>query len=199
MTNQETIQNAFSSQTYIAGQMDVQHTPVYDTVTLAAGTTVTQLNTSFFTNVGPISGKTYAQTNMNQPGKLQAPEAFSIMSFRLRWAGNVLASDIYGVLSNFCLEFYLGTKIYQRAPLWHFNAGGGVFGVTDVASTSIISNGYPGRESMHKLAIPIVIENQASFYAQLTGGTYALAAGSAGGTGLTLQLLLDGLYARGIQ
>jgi hypothetical protein len=33
----------------------------------------------------------------------------------------------------------------------------------------------------------------------LSGSTYTLTAGGSGGKGMTLQLVLDGLYARGVQ
>jgi 1-aminocyclopropane-1-carboxylate deaminase/D-cysteine desulfhydrase-like pyridoxal-dependent ACC family enzyme len=52
---------------------------------------------------------------------------------------------------------------------------------------------------MHKLAIPIVIENQMTFMGQLQGNQVNLTAAVAGGTGFTLVALLDGLYARGVQ
>jgi len=197
------ILEAFKSEVYVSNRMDVQHTPIYDTVTIAAGSTVNELTTAFFTNVGPASSKTKAQTNMSQSRRLPAPEAFSIFGFRLRWKENVLPADLYEVLDKFVLQFYLGQKVYQEAPLWYFSAGGGVNAVatTTAASTTItyLTNGVPMRESMHKLAIPIVIENQMTFYAQLTGGTYTLTASASGGTGLTLQLVLDGFYARGVQ
>lgn len=197
------ILDAFRSEVYVNNRMDVQHTPLYDTIQLAAGTTVTELNTAFFTNVGPSSNKTYAFTNMSQSRRLPAPEAFSIFGFRLRWKENILLADLYEILDRFCLEFYLGQKVYQRAPLWYFAAGGGInaTAATTNASTTItvLNNGVPWRESMHKLAIPIVIENQMTFWAQLTGGSYTLTAAANGGTGLTLQLLLDGFYARGVQ
>jgi len=197
------ILEAFKSEVYVSNRMDVQHTPIYDTVTIAANSAVNELTTAFFTNVGPSSGKTKAQTNMSQSRRLPAPEAFSIFGFRLRWKENVFPADLYSVLDNFVLQFYLGQKVYQEAPLWYFSAGGGVNAVatTTAASTTItyLTNGVPMRESMHKLAIPIVIENQMTFYAQLTGGTYTLTASGSGGTGLTLQLVLDGFYARGVQ
>lgn len=197
------IMDAFRSETYVANRMDVQHTPLYDTVTLTAGSSVSDLTTAFFTNVGPSSGKTYAQTNMSQSRRLPAPEAFSIFGFRLRWKENILLADLYSLLDNFCLEFYKGQKVYQRAPLWYFSAGGGVNAAvaTTVNATTItvLNNGAPYRESMHKLAIPIVIENQETFWAQLTGTAFTLTASASGGTGLTLQLVLDGFYARGVQ
>lgn len=199
-SNQQTIIDAFNSQTYIQDRMDVQHTPLYDTITLSAGAAVTQAATTLFTNVGAVANKTYAQTNMTQSQRLPAPEAFSIFAIRLRWQEDALPADIYGIMSNLAFEFYVGQKYYQRSPIWQYNAGGGVFASASTASaTTFLSNGVPARESMHKLAIPIVIENQTPFYAWLTGGSYTLATAANGGTGLIFQCLLDGLYARGVQ
>lgn len=201
--NQQSIIDAFNSNTYISDQVDVQDTPVYDTVTIAAGGTVSQTTSSFFTNVGAASSKTLAQTNMVTSGKLNAPEAFSIMSFRLRFSENVLAADIYAIMNGFALQYTIGTKPYQTGPLWNYNAGGGIYGsltnTTANTVSSLLSNGMPGRMHMHRLAIPLVIENQATFYANLVGNSVTLTAGGSGGTGLTLQLMLSGLYARGVQ
>ena len=198
-SSQQMIVDAFNSEVYVQNRMDVQHTPLYDTITIAAGQTVSTLTTSFFTNVGPASNKTLAATNMSQSQRLPAPEAFSIFGFRVRWSENILLADLITLLNGFCLEFYLGQKCYQRGPLWDYNAGGGIAGFLTNTATSVLTNGKPGRESMHKLAIPIVIENQMTFFAQLQGTSVNLTAGAAGGTGLTLQLLLDGFYARGVQ
>jgi hypothetical protein len=202
---QQMIVDAFNSEVYVANRMDVQHTPIYDTITIAAGSPVSNLTTAFFTNVGPQSGKTLALTNMTQAQRLPAPEAFSIFGFRLRWSENILITDLLNILNGFALEFYLGQKVYQRAPLWYFGAGGGIDGFNYAAYTgttvgsNILTNGAPIRESMHKLAIPIVIENQMTFFAQFVGTTQNLATTTNGSTGLTVQLLLDGFYARGVQ
>lgn len=199
------ILEAFKSEVYVSNRMDVQHTPIYDTIEIAAAGTVNELTTAFFTNVGPSSGKTKAQTNMTQSRRLPAPEAFSIFGFRLRWKENIFIDDLYEILDNFVLQFYLGQKVYQEAPLWYFSPGGGVNGFVALdgaaaaTSRTFLTNGVPHREAMHKLAIPIVIENQMTFYAQLSGGTYTLTAAAGGGTGLQLQLVLDGFYARGVQ
>lgn len=208
---QQMIFDAFNSEVYVSNRMDVQHTPIYDTVRIgaaggAAGT-VNNVTTSFFTNVGPASGKTLAQTNMTQSQRLPAPEAFAIFGFRLRWNEDILALDLSNILGSglggltggFCLEFTLGQKVYQRAPLWYFSAGGGISGFTTRTGESTYNNGLPSREAMHKLAIPIVIENQMTFEAHLTGTAYVAALAAAGGNGLNLTLLLDGLYARGVQ
>jgi hypothetical protein len=208
---QQMILDAFNSEVYVSNRMDVQHTPIYDTVRVAVATNVTAINTSFFTNVGPASAKTLAQTNMSQASRLPAPEAFAIFGFRLRWNEDILAADLASLLGNglgvggavtaggMCLEFSLGQKVYQRAPLWYFASGGGVNGFTTRTAESSYTNGIASREAMHKLAIPIVIENQMTFEAHLTGTAFATTAAAAGGTGVTLTLLLDGLYARGVQ
>lgn len=192
------IYNAFDHQIFDANNLDVQHMQLYDTITLAAGQTPTVANTSFFSNVGPASAKTVAQTNLTTNRILQAPEAFSIMAFRLRWQEDVLLSDLLGVLANYNFEFYIATKIYQQSPLWVFGAGGGIYATTNVSSVSVLTNGQPARQAMHRLNIPLVVDNQAQFFAQLNGGAFALAAAGAGGNGLTLQLVLDGFWARGI-
>lgn len=202
------IMEAFNSEVYVNNRMDVQHTPLYDTVTLSAGSTVNETTSALFTNVGAASGKTYAQTNMTQSQRLPAPEAFSIFGVRLRWNENINVTDLYAILTNFALEFWLGQKVYQRAPLWYFGAGGGVYGFNYTQTlpasgaqtgANVFVNGWPARDSMHKLAVPIVIENQMTFYARLTGTATTLTTSGSGGTGLTVQLILDGFYARGVQ
>ena len=198
-STQQMITEAFNSEVYVQNRMDVQHTPLYDTIAIAAAGTVSELTTALFTNVGPASGKTLADTNMTQSQKLPAPEAFSIFGFRIRWDEDILLADLLDLLQNMAFEFYLGQKVYQRAPLWHFNAGGGITAFTTRTDASVYTNGVASREAMHKLAIPIVIENQMTFYARLTGTTFTATAGASGGTGIRLTCLLDGFYARGVQ
>jgi hypothetical protein len=193
---QQMIVDSFNSEVYVSNRMDVQHTPLYDTVTIAAASSLTVNTSALFTSVGPASGKTLAQTNLTQSQKLAAPEAFSIFGFRFRYSENLSLLDIYNIINGFCFEFFLGQKPYQRGPIWYYNAGGGIFASITNTTTSILNNGNPGRAEMHKLAISIVIENQMTFYGQLNGNSYTL---NASGTGITYQMCLDGLYARGVQ
>lgn len=190
------ITDAFNSTTYVDNRMDVQNTPLYDTVTIAASSSLSITTSALFTNVGPASNKTLALTNLLQSQKLPAPEAFSIFGFRFRYSENLSLLDVYNIVNGFCYEFWLGQKAYQRGPIWFYNAGGGVYGTSDVSSTTFLLNGLPGRSEMHKVAITVVIENQMTFYAQLNGNAYTL---NGSGTGITFQSVLDGLYARGVQ
>lgn len=196
---QATILDAFQTSSYVPNLMDIQHSPIYDTITIAASGTVSNLTTAFFTNVGPASLKTLGQTNMTQQQKLMAPQAFSIFAIRLRWKETILRLDLDNLLDAFCLEFSKGEKVYNRAPLWYYSSGGGIAGHTTRTDESFYLNGVAHRESMHKLAIPLVIENQETFVATYQGTPLVLTAAAAGGVGLTTVCLLDGFYAKGVQ
>lgn len=196
---QANILDAFQSAVYVQNKMDVQHTPLYDTFTIAAGGAVNNTTTALFSNVGPAAGKTLADTNMTQANRLPSPQAFSIMAFRIYWNSDILRADLNTLLTNFALEFFIAEKVYNRAPLWYYAAGGGIHGFTTRTSESAYVNGLPSREAIRSLAIPIVLENSLDFRANLTGTAFNLAAGGAGGTGLRMTCLLDGLYARGVQ
>lgn len=189
---------AFNGSVYVNNTLDVQHTPLYDTVVIAANTSLSILTSSLFTNVGPQSGKTLALTNLTQSGRLMAPEAFSIQGFLFGWSEDILRIDIQTILNQFCFEFYLGQKVYNRAPLKFYNTGSGLFGFSDKSNESVYTNGVPGKNAKHVLALPIVIDNQGSFYGQLNGNAYTLS-NTSGSTGITFQMILDGYYARGVQ
>lgn len=195
MNHHDVIVSAFNSATYIDDKLDVQHEPLYDTLTFAAAATIASTTARWFSNVDSGSGKTLAQTNMTRNNQLPAPEAFSINAIRLRWSETILLADLVAILNGFALQFVIGKKPYNTGPLWHYNAGGGIFGT----QTGIATNGVPSREAMHTLAIPIVIENGADFEASLQGNNLTLTTAVLGGTGAILTLLLDGLHARGVQ
>lgn len=195
---QQFIINNFKGQIYISNQLDVQDTPVYDTITYAAAATINTPNSQFFSNVvQATSGKTAAQTNMSQTQKLDAPEAFSVFGIRVGWSEDVLRSDLQTLLNSWAYAFYLGQKWYQRANIRHFASGWGIAGFSTRTSESVYTNGWQSRDAMHLLAVKLVIANQMSFYAQLEGAVQQVL--NAGGTGLILVNELVGLYARGVQ
>lgn len=195
---QQFIINSFKGQIYISNQLDVQDTPIYDTITYAAGASVTQTNAVWFQNVGASAGKTYAQTNLDQPNKLDAPEAFSVFGVRLGFSEDILRSDLTSLLNGWAYEFFLGKKNYQRANIRHFSSGWGISGYTTRSSESFYTNGVPGRQSMNILSVKLVIANQMSFSADLTGNNAGQTL-SANGAGLVFINELVGLYARGVQ
>lgn len=193
------ILEAFQSDVYVEGKVDVQNEPIYDTIDLAQNAVLNENSSSLFTAVGPAALKPLGQTNLTQSRRLPAPEAFSVLGIRLYWNEDVALADILVIAGNtvlsFAFEFYLGQKCYNRGPLWYYAAGGGIVNYNPVAAADLIMNGIPDRNGMHKLAIPLVIENQGEFYARLTGPAY----GITGPNGFQLMCLLDGFHARGVQ
>lgn len=194
---QSFIIESFRGQIYISDELDVQDTPVYDTLTYAAGATINTPNSALFSNVEANSGKTYAQTNMQENRRLAAPEAFSVFGVRLGFSENILFSDLITWYNSWAYEFWLGQKNYQRANVRHFSSGWGVAGFMTTTASSFFTNGSPGRGSMDLVMVKLVIANQMSFYGQLTGSASQTLSGS--GTGMTILNELVGLYARGVQ
>ena len=196
------ITGQFAGATYMPNNMDVQHEPLYDTLwnpatgaPYAASAVIPNL-AQFFT---APSAKTLAQTNVTNARRLDAPEAFSVMGLRFRVGEDVLLADMIAMYNSFCLEFWIGQKSYNRAPLWFYCVGGGATGFSNLSNQSALTNGVPGRNAMHALQINIVIDNQASFFAQLDGSPVTLTSAANGGTGANIMVLLDGLHARGVQ
>lgn len=200
------IYSQFNGTTFQANAMDVQHEPLYDTVQAAAGATLANL-TQFFTNptanITPIGGaaapKNLAYTNVTTAKRLDAPEAFAVMGINFDWWPNVLLADAWAVSTSFSLEFWIGQKYYNRAPIPFYNSGTGIAGFTTISGASAYSNGLPAKGHRHELAINVVIDNQASFFGQIVGSPVTLTASASGGTGITLRDLFDGLHARGVQ
>jgi hypothetical protein len=195
----QSIQAAFSPQILSTTHLDVQNTPLYDNVIIAANTAVTSDNTEFFTNP---AGKNVSRTNVTNIKRLMAPEAFSVQSIRFHVAQNVFLADFVSLMQNFAYTLYVGTKWYNRAPIWFYNAGGGIAGAaTTTATTTTITawtNGLPTREAIFPMRIPLPIGNQMEFYGRLEGTSFTTTTSGNGGTGLNLTNMLDGFYARGI-
>ena len=191
---QQFIINNFKGQIYISNQLDVQDTPLYDTITYPAAATINTPNSQWFSNVvQATSGKTVAQTNMQQAQKLDAPEAFAVFGLRLGWSEDILRSDLQTLLNSWAYEFQLGQKNYQRANIRHFASGWGISGFSTRTAESVYTNGWPSRDAMHILAVKLVIANQMSFYAQLNGSAQQVLSGA--GAGLIFVNELVGLYA----
>jgi len=194
---QSFIIESFRGQIYISDELDVQDTPIYDTLTYAAGGTINTPNSALFSNVEANSGKTYAQTNMQENRRLAAPEAFSVFGIRLGVSENVVYADLISWFNSWAYEFWLGQKNYSRANVRHYSSGWGMAGYTTNTAQSFFTNGSPGRGSMNMVMVKLVIANQMSFYAQLNGTASQVL--SSGGTGMIIINELVGLYARGVQ
>src|ERR1700678_44973 len=198
---QQFIINSFRGQIYISNQLDVEDTPLYDTITYTAGQSITGNqggNSSWFTNVENSSGKTLAQTNMTQNGKLDAPKAFSVFGIRLNWSEGILRSDLQTLLDSWAFGFWVGEKSYPARKIPPFSSGMGISGYPTKTAESFYTNGLPGRQSMNMLSVELVIANKMSFQVSLTGSNTAQVLSSSG-AGLIFLCELVGLFARGVQ
>lgn len=198
------MQQQFQGVTYQPNAMDVQHEPLYDrswnsatNAPWAAASVIT--NATQFFSTGSQTGKTLADTNVTSANRLQAPEAFAVMGIGWWPSSDTLLADLNQMLKNFVLEFWIGQKSYNRAPLWFYAPGGGVTGFSVVSSAAAFTNGQPGKSNRHELGVNIVIDNQANFYGQLIGSSVTLTAAGSGGTGMNMMMVFDGLHARGVQ
>lgn len=201
--HRDTIVGAFASDSYVAASLDIQHEPIYDSWTVAAGQPLNTSASQWFVNVANNSGKTLAQTNMGSSRRLDAPQSHSIQSIKLRWSENLLLADALPIVNGFAFNLIITTKSFNLAPIWQYPAGGGIYlqsAATTATGTTISnnSNGDLSRAAQLRLALPIVIGNQLNFQAQLEGNAITLTASGSGGTGATMWCVLDGLHARAV-
>ena len=189
---------AFLGTTYQPNALDVQHEPLYDTLTVAQAANVLAGSQSqaFFSNP---AGRAINLTNVSKANQLPAPEAFAVMAIQLHIDENILIADLRALQNNMVLEFWIGQKSYNRGPTWYYTAGGGIAGFSGVSTAQAVQNGIPGANATNPREINIVIDNQASFFGQFNGTQFTLATTANGGVGMTAMLLLDGFHARGVQ
>lgn len=197
-SQQMMIINSFSGQIYISNQLDVQDTPLYDTISLLAGGILNN-TVQWWSNVANNSGKTITQTNMTENSVMPAPEAFAAFGVKIGWSEAFLRSDLQTMIDGSAYNLLLGKKPYQQGNIRHFSSGWGIAGFSTRSSESVYTNGYPSWGSMNQLAIKLVIANQMSFKAFLDGFASGSQTLSLSGAGLILINEFVGLYARGVQ
>lgn len=195
------------------GMIDIENQPIYDTNSFAAGSAFPS-TTAFFATPSGQSSKTYQQTNMIQARSLPAPQTLSIRDYRLIVRNDALPPDLFNLLYNTWLDFWIGTKEYFVGPsvLWTAGGGGVVNAVGMVGETPTTgganyfyssSNGDQDQRNVFTLSRPIQIGSLETFYLNLNCPTsFNLVASTAtpvGGTGLTVIAVLDGELVKGVQ
>lgn len=189
------VRQQFAGVTFDPNRLDIEDTPIYDTVALAQGAPVSQNTVSFFTNVKASSGKTLADTNLQRDSELADPEMFSIKGISLKFDENIDSTDFAQIMKLFAFQLIVGKKPKIEAPLWKYCAGGGIWAFSTATNQTFLQNGVPSREAFVPLATPIVIPPGVNFSASFVGGTRTLA----GANGMRCTCLLSGLYAKGVQ
>lgn len=196
MTQTDEIRAAFDSRMFNGQEVDVQDTPLLDTIDLAAGAAVNENSTSFFTNIQATSGKTPADSTAPRNGELPNGEWFSILAIGLYIHPAVFITDYHEINKKLAWVFRLGNRDVLTGPIWNWPAGGGPSLVTTAATTTAITNGVPSRESLTPLKVPIVIQPGVAYSARLVGTSVTLTLGGGGGLGFRMTTIFRGLWAR---
>jgi hypothetical protein len=97
--------------------MDVVRGRLYDSIHFAPGAIITRENSQFFRNVGVMSQKTQAMTNMQMPDKLPPPENFLVEKIILAFGSNTPETTWRTFIEKAVFEFWLMEKWYVRAPI----------------------------------------------------------------------------------
>jgi len=141
---------------------------VYDTATLDTSISVgTQYK--FFVN---LSGKTKADTNMVESGKLPEQWEMIILKYGLELMPGVLPEDAAKIVENSFIEFQTGnSKVRRRAPTWAWPIGFGVWGDHAIDEQGSATNygiaqlGVPSPMAVKPLLIPIRLTSRLNFQA----------------------------------
>lgn len=199
MISNDEILRAFDTKMFGEREVDIQDTPLMDTIDIAAGNAVNENTTSFFTNIQATSGKTLADTTAPRNGELPNGEWFSILAIGLYVHPLIFGTDYHTILKQLSWTFRLGNRDILTGPIWNWPAGGGpnvVLGGAAASTAGVITNGVPSRESITPLKVPIVIQPGVAYSARLVGTSYTLTAGGGGGLGFRMTTIFRGLWAR---
>lgn len=189
------------------GMVDIQQIPLFDTVTVAVATAIVPPMQFFTVPIGTTgsgfaTAKTIVQTNLTQPQRLEAPRSFEVHALRLYIQQDVVFADVLALYANLVAVLIVGEKAYQQAPIWFFPAGGGVTGNPTQTGLTNWQNGLANPCAINLIAQPFLVklEQGENFRVELQGTSgFTTATAAAGGTGLTLVAVLDGILTRQVQ
>jgi len=132
----------------------------------------------------PGSTITYADTNMHQAGRLDPPEAFMIQRVGIVFSPRCDPISRSTFIENYSLAVWLGCKQFFRCPVAEcFSVGQPVVKQFDE---------LPEKGSVDLAPLPLILENQMSFFAEISGVPFKSGY-------LKFWVVYDGLHARGVQ
>lgn len=206
---QDKIFRHFNGTTYTPNSMDVQIGALWDSIDYEPGQTFPAVR-DLFSNP---EGKSFIETNVFTPRKLDAPEAFSIDRVTFTFSHDTTDKILYEFAEQAVWELWLGRKCYLRAvivslqtikapnaPIRICSFCSGVYAASLECPGCGARDFYlPDGESVpglqFTLDVPqhIVIGNQVSFWCTFRCRQFTL-------TGkLKMWCHLHGLHARGVQ
>lgn len=175
----------------------------YDRLTTAvAVTSATEYD--FFTV--PIGGTKYKQdTNLEQVSRMNDPQHFNCTALKFYFASNMLKVDIDTLMNTYYMEFWIGGKVYAEGPLQLYPGGAGLSGVSAVSGQTTFTNGVPNPLAVVDFRMgdnPIghhILQGQSFKVKVLTNAGFTTATTAAGGFGINLMCILEGILSRGVQ
>lgn len=119
-TRERDIQRIFGVRNYSPHMMDVQTGKQWDCLKFSSGDPVHRPSTQFFSsprNHRTGQPKSIAETSLNRPGQLNAPESFAVQRIMFVFSKDADPLDIYGVAESLVFRFWLDQKWFASAPL----------------------------------------------------------------------------------
>lgn len=191
----------------MAGWVDRGPWQYWDTLVVAQAVTLDSSYQFFSVPVGgqdPITSttKTKLETNMQRGNQFPPPRCLVLQQLGAYFASSMLKADIDAILNGGYLEFRIDEKIFYEGPLWNFPAGVGLSGMSTKTAESAWINGLPAPQYTRRygdFAKYIAPLQQFSLELKFPGTPPTLATTAAGGVGLRLIKILDGLTDRAVQ
>ena len=188
---------------YAEGSVDRGPWFLYDRAIIIAVNTALATSYSFFSVPIGQSSKTKQDTNLEGRGNsLAPPNRLDVQSIGFAVRSNVLLSDLQTFLETYWFEFKIGNKVYAEGPLHAFPAGIGVNAGTTRTNEAAVNIGEPTLIATRRFPdFPRTIPPNVFFGVSVyTGGTgFTTATTAAGGQGLQIMCILDGIMDRSVQ
>jgi hypothetical protein len=134
--------------------------------------------------VKPGGTITYADTNMNQDCRLNAPEAFMIQRVGLVFSPKCDPVSRSTFIENYSVAVWMGCKHFFRCPIAE------CFSIGEPVNKQF--HELPEKGSVELLPLPLIVENQIPFFAEIQGNPFRSGY-------LKCWVVYEGLHARGIQ
>jgi hypothetical protein len=122
-----------------------------------------------------------SETNLSQAHRLDAPESFLVKRIGVVFAPTSDTTIRNRLIADYTLTFWMGCKYYFRRPL------------SEIFQVSEFDPALPVM-GLVELTLPLLLANQISFYADITGRSFKWGDGE-----VKMWAVLDGLHARGVQ
>jgi len=181
---------------------------LYDRNTTAASTATPQQYNFFNTTRNNI-----ADSNLQTPGRLSPPQAFSTQSVGFVTASTMLFADWAQLMKLYYHNFFIGTKNFSQGPMQLFPGGAGPSAAfaTNHATTAMlqaVNNGDPSLLACRRFPdYPRIIPANVNFGVNVivgsavftTAATVAATIVSPAYGGVDVLAILDGIFDREVQ